>query len=256
VTDFLFDTRAGLMLFGVIVLAVLVIISWYISLPFDRWRIGRQLAKQTSGANRSRQVDVPPELAASLAPFKEVGFGDVTTIQEVDGSVHALLLSDEGRVIAEAATVRDRRRAGAIGLDQIWKHAPSVVLELTSSLLGHRGLLATSNFGLGLYLWDAELRQVFPGASAANLVRYHRDALGWLEQQGITAESVAADEVVKLRADLLKRSSEATARSSSKAIRKEGMRAGQGQHAYVGSLSDDVDIASRLKRFWHTIGER
>ena len=39
------------MLFGVIVLGVLVFISYYISMPLDRWRLGHRLAKQTSRRN-------------------------------------------------------------------------------------------------------------------------------------------------------------------------------------------------------------
>jgi hypothetical protein len=68
----------------VIVLAVLVMLSWYISLPLDRWMVGRRLAKQTSSAYHPRRVDVPPELAAGAAAFKEVGFVEATTIQDPD----------------------------------------------------------------------------------------------------------------------------------------------------------------------------
>ena len=243
-TEFLFDTRAGLMLFGVIVLAVLVIISWYISLPVDRWWTGRRLAKQTSGAYQARQVDVPPELAAGVSAFKDVGFEEATTIQDPGGSIHAFLLGDEGRALGEVAMFKGRRRASPIGL------------ELTSSLAGRRGLLTTSNLGLGLSLWEAELRQVFPGTPVADLVRYHRDALDWLSRQGIHADPVEAGEILELRADFLRRSHEATARMPSKVIRSESMRAGQGRHAFVGSLSDDVNIAARLDRFWNAIGQR
>jgi hypothetical protein len=243
-TDFLFDTRAGLMLFGVIVLVVLVIISYYISLPFDRWRLGHRLAKQTSQAHHPQRVTVPPQLAAGYNAFSELGFEEATTIQNPDGSVHAFLLGDGGRVLGEVALFKGSRRTIPIAL------------ELTSSIAGHRGLLTTSNLGLGLHLWQAELRQVFPGATATTLLQYHRDALGWLGRQGISADAMTAAEVLELRADFLRRSNEATALSSPKVIRTESMRAAQGRHAYVGSLSDDVDIASRLERFWRAIGER
>lgn len=243
-TEFLFDTRAGLMLFGVIVLVVLVFISYRISLPIDRWRLRHRLAKQTSQAYHPQRVAAPPELAAGYRAFSELGFEEATTIQDPDGSVHAFLLGDGGRVLGEVALLKSSRRPIPIAL------------ELTSSIAGHRGLLTTSNLGLGLHLWHAELRQVFPGATATTLLQYHLDALDWLGRQGISADAMTADEVVALRADFLRRSNEATACSSSKAIRTEWMRAAQGRHAYVGSLPDDVDSASRLERFSHAIGER
>ena len=244
VTEFLFDTRAGLMLFGVIVLGVLVFISYYISIPLDRWRVGHRLAKQTSQAYHPERVTVPPQLAAGYNAFRELGFEEATTIQNPDGSVHAFLLGDGGRVLGEVALLKGSRRTIPI------------VLELTSSMVGHRGLLTTSNLGLGLNLWHAELRQVFPGGTATVLLQYHRDALDWLGSQGISADAMTADEVLELRADFLRRSNVATASSSSRTIRTESMRAAQGRHAYIGALSDDMDITSRLERFWHAIGER
>jgi hypothetical protein len=147
-------------------------------------------------------------------------------------------------------------RASTTGLDTGRRRAFPIALELTSSLAGRRGLLTTSNLGLGLNLWPAELRQVFPGATVADLLRYHRDALDWLDRQGVTADTMTADEVVELRADFLRRSHEATARFPSKLLRAESIRAAQGRHAFVGSLADDVDIAARLDRFWNAIGER
>jgi hypothetical protein len=257
VTDFLFDTRAGLMLFGVIVLVVLVVVSWYVSLPLDRWWVGRRLAKQTSSAFKAHQVDVPPELTVGHRSFRDVGFEDATTIQDPDGSVHAFLLGDGGRALGEVAMFKRKPpRASTIGLDKSARRAFPIALELTSSLAGRRGLLTTSNLGLGLNLWHAELRQVFPGATVADLVRYHRDALEWLGRQGVAADTMTAGEVVELRADFLKRSHEATARLPSKVLRAESTRAAQGRHAFVGALSDDVDIDARLDRFWTAIGER
>lgn len=243
------------MLFGVIVLVILVIVSWFLSQPFDRWWLGRRLAKHTSGLSHPRQVSVPLELAAGQNAFKAVGFEEATTIQEPDGSVHAFLLGDGGRVIGEVAMVKSRHRASTIDLDRNTKRASTIDLDLTSSLAGHRGLLATSNSGLGLHLWPAELRQVFPGATVANLLQHHRDALEWLERQGITADPVTTDDLIELRTEFLKRSNEALARSSSKSIRQESMRAAQGRHAYVGPLTADADLTSRLKRFWDAIAE-
>jgi hypothetical protein len=238
-TEFLFDTRAGLILIGAVGLVLLVLIAGVISRPFDRWWLTRRRGR----GNVEEEVPIPAHHEPKRDTFLELNFTSVATIRDADGSIHTFLLHDDGSV-AEIATYQKRRSA------------PITILELTSVLAGGRGLLTTSSSGLGLNLWAGELRQVFPGADELDLVRKHREALGWLLDRGIQADRQMPEEILELRSGFLSRINEAAAKSSTGLVRSESWRIAHGAHANVGRLWEQDDIEGRLNRFRELIREQ
>lgn len=246
VAEFFFDTRLGLMLTGVFGLVVLLIVANYLSRPLDRILIGRRLRRLRMDAYSETQVPLPPELEPGDASFQALGFEPIAITHDQTNktnTTYAIRLRPTDGVVAETVLYEHRKRTN------------SIVLELTSSLAGRQGTLATSTSGLGLYFWPGELRQVFPGASAEHLLEYHEEALASLAERGILPDHLTAEELLPLRADMLNRDLAATARAPVKAVRAATLRAARGLHAHVGKLMDQEDIHGRLDAFWLQVGD-
>jgi hypothetical protein len=242
VSEFLFDTRAGLMLLGVFLLVVLLIVANYVSKPFEKIVNRRRLRRRGIDAYRETRVPTPPELVPGDASFEALGFEKIATIRNTDGSTYAIRLRPRDGVTAETVLFGNPKRKDRI------------VLELTSSLAGRQGNLATSTSGLGVFFWPGELRQVFPGATAEHLLEYHEEALASLAERGIRPDPLTAEEILPLRADMLNRAITAVARAPVGEVRAASVRAIRGQHAHVGKLMHQDDIRSRLDAFWRLAG--
>ncbi len=117
----------------------------------------------TMGKPRIEAPDalLPDPVKKAVERFEAIGFQCVTTTIDDGGSIVAHLLRADG-VIAEAIVDSRGDRA---------------VFDYTSILDRGRGELVTSNTGLGVQLWDGELVQAFPGATAEHLLESHVDGL-------------------------------------------------------------------------------
>jgi hypothetical protein len=244
VAEFFFDTRLGLMLTGAFGLVVLLIVANYASRPLEKIVSGRRLRRRGMDAYHATHVPLPPELEPGDASFEALGFEQLATIRNADNSTFAIRLRPRDGVVAETV------------LYVYPKLKDTIVLELTSSLAGRQGTLATSTSGLGSFFWPGELRQVFPGASAEHLLEYHEEALVSLAEGGILPDHLTADEILPLRADMLNRSLTAVARAPVGAVRAATFRALRGQHAHVGKLMDQEEVGARLDAFWLQAGDR
>lgn len=242
-----FDTRLGLMLTGVFALVVLVIVANYVSRPFEKIVNGRRLRRRGMDAYSETQVPLPPELEPGDASFQALGFEPIAITHNQTNKTNTTF------------AIRLRPRDGLVAEAVLYVHpkrTDSIVLELTSSLAGRQGTLATSTSGLDLYFWPGELRQVFPGARAEHLLEYHQETLASLAEHGILPDHLTADELLPLRADLLNRALAAIAGAPVKAVRAATLRATRGLHAHVGKLMDQEDIHARLDAFWLEVGVR
>ena len=238
-----FDTRLGLMLTGVFALIVLLIVANYVSKPFEKVVNRRRLRRHGIDAYRATEVPTPPELVLGDASFEALGFEKVATIRDTDGSIYAIRHRPRDGVTAETVLYGNP------------KLKDRIVLELTSSLAGRQGTLATSTSGLSVYFWPGELRQVFPGATAGHLLEYHEEALASLAERGIKPDPLTSEEILPLRADMLNRALTAVASAPVGEVRAATIRARRGQHAYVGKLMDQEDIRARLDAFWLQVGD-
>lgn len=242
-----FDTRLALLLAGAFGLIVLLIVANYVSRPFEKIVNGRRLRRRGLDAYSATQVPLPPELEPGDASFEALGFEPIA------------ITHDQTNKTNTTYAVRLRPRDGVVAETVLYVHPKrrdSIVLELSSSLAGRQGTLATSTSGLGLYFWPGELRQVFPGARAEHLLEYHEEALASLAERGILPDHLTAEELLPLRADLLNRALATIAGAPVKAVRAATLRATRGLHAHVGKLMDQEDIHARLDAFWLQAGDR
>jgi len=244
VDEFFFDTRFGLMLMGVFGLVVLLFVANYVSKPFEKVVNGRRMRRRGKEAYRAAHVPLPPELEPGDASFEALGFEQIATIRDTDDSTFAIRLRPRDGVIAETVLHVHKRLKD------------KTVLELTSSLAGRQGTLATSTSGLFLLFWPGELRQVFPGARAEHLLEYHEEALASLAERGIVPDHLTADEILTFRADMMNRALTAVARAPVGAVRTESYRVARGIQARVGKLMDQEDIRARLDAFWRQTEEQ
>lgn len=241
-----FDTRLGLMLTGVFALVVLVIVANYLSRPLEKIVNGRRLRQLRMDAYSATQVPLPPELEPGDASFEALGFEPIAITHDQTNktnTTYAIRLRPTDGVVAETVLYEHPKRKN------------SIVLELSSSLAGRQGTLATSTSGLGLYFWRGELRQVFPGARAEHLLEYHEEALASLAERGILPDHLTAEELLPLRADLVDRALAAIEGAPVTAVRSATLRATRGLHAYVGKLMNQEDIRGRLDAFWLQVGD-
>ena len=200
------------------------------------WLFGfrrKWLAKMGRPRIEAPEALLPDPVKKAVERFEAIGFQRVTTTIDEGGSVVAHLLRADG-VVAEA--IVDPMGSGA-------------VFDYTSMLDGGRGMLVTSNTGLGVQLWDGALVQAFPGATAEHLLESHEDSWPSFTTRGIDPDPMAPAELLAVRGDLLRRAEEAARAADPKRLRLEGVRVLQRQHGSVGLLRDRPSIEERIERF-------
>jgi hypothetical protein len=182
----------------------------------------------------------PPELEELAAAFEARGFIRLF-VGRTGRAAPIVLLRDDG-VIAEVVTSPD-----------LPPTMPRTVTELTSILLGRRGLLCTGTSGVRLVGWAGELRQVFPGSRPEHLIDLHDDALRFLRARAITADPVARDQVIEAETWGRRIVVATTARASSRELRERARDMTTGVHRHVGALASDSAVDDRLAAFWDAV---
>jgi hypothetical protein len=219
-----------------ILLMVLLLLAAIFLIRSMGWLFGfrrKWLAKMGKPRIEAPDALLPDPVKKAVERFEAIGFQRVaTTISEGDSVVAHLLRADG--VVAEA--IVDPMGSGA-------------VFDYTSMLDGGRGMLVTSNTGLGVQLWDGALVQAFPGATAEHLVESHEDGLAFLHERGIDPDPMRRDRLLAVRADLVRRAEESARAADPKRLRLEGVRILQRQHGNVGLLRDRPNIEERIERF-------
>jgi hypothetical protein len=221
---------AGTLLMTLLLMAAIFLIRSMGS-PFGFRR--KWLAEMGKPRIEAPDALLPDPVKKAVERFEAIGFRRVTSTIDEDGSVIAHLLRADG-VLAEA--VVDPMGNGA-------------AFDCTSILDGGRGELVTSNTGLGVQLWDGELVQAFPGATAEHLLECHEDGLVFLRERGIDPDPVTPDRLLALRTDLIRRAVEAAHAADPNQLRLEGVRILQRQHGSVGLLRDRPSIEQQIERF-------
>jgi hypothetical protein len=178
-------------------------------------------------------VPIPPLLEPSRNGFAGLGFEDVETVRLGNGSIIVHLIRPEDGIVAEVVSHPP-------------PSDPTPILEISSSLAGRSGVLATSTSGLGPRLWAGELRQVFPGATVAHLLESHLAGLEFLRGRGIEPDLLRAEDVLKAKEEMLAHGRSAAANAPSKLLRSELVRGSQGRHAAVGPLATQEDVGARI----------
>lgn len=200
------------------------------------WRIGE------TGKLDEQPFDgaAAPELESRAMVLEQLGFERMFAARG-PRMVRIVLLRHEDRTIAEVATVL----MPALN--------PIPVIELTSILIGRRGLLSTSTSRLKPGSWAGELCQVFPGSDPGPLVRHHEDALGFLSGRGITADRLTPEQV--LDADRWARAAVAagSARASNQELAARSHARRTVPWDFVGPLGADPAAEPRLSAFWKAI---
>jgi len=97
----------------------------------------------------------------------------------------------EGQVEKPVILLVDHTRTVLVEVTNLAASPDRVEVSLASSLAGGRGWLSTQTCP-GILTGPHELRQVFPGASAARLVREHADAIAAIRGQGLTVDEIPA----------------------------------------------------------------
>ena len=222
----------GFIVFVPLILVSLLICSWWVIRTYRRG-----LTRGTGTTGEPEEVPLPPVLESGRDAFVELGFEEVTTTRSQDGSTFVHLLRASDGIVAEVVSFPP-------------PHDQTPILEITSTLSDRTGVLATASYGLGPRLWSGELRQVFPGATAAHLLESHLSGLEFLRGRGIEPDLLRADEVLEVREEMLARARSAAARATSKQLKAELVRGAQGRHAAVGLLATHADADERIDAFY------
>ena len=227
--------RVLAVIIGILLMALLLLVLVFLVRSMG-WILGfRRKWLAMMGKPRIDAPDalLPDPVRNAVEAFEAIGFERVTTTIDEGGSVVAHLLRSDA-VIAEAT---------------VDPFGPGADIDYTSSLDGSRGTLVTSNNGLGAQLWDGSLIQAFPGATAEHLLESHEDGLAFLHEHGIDPDPVTRDELLAVRADLVRRAEDAARAAHPKRLRLEGARILQRQHRSVGRLRGRPGIDEQIERF-------
>jgi hypothetical protein len=181
-----------------------------------------------------------PELEALATPLVARGFTRLFVGQR-DRHERILLLRNDG-VIAEVAS----------GPATTPTH-PHIVVELTSTLVGRRGLLCSGTSGIRLAWWAGELRQVFPGNEPAALVEHHDAALLFLRGRSILADPVDPSDVLELEGWGHKMLASASAAAPTNELSEHARAFATRAHLDVGLLSADPNVDRRIAAFWDAV---
>ena len=192
--------------------------------------------------------DAPSVLLATEArpardAFVALGFTEVK-VTERGGDVAAMLLDERNGIVAEVVSSPQPQ------------FGPGPVTELSSTLAGRRGVLATSTSGLYLQLWSGELRQVFPGATPQHLLENHLSALTYLAEHGIAPDPMSRDEVIDVRDEIMQRHRTHLASVPSRTLKAELGRLHQRQQSPIGPLAAQPDIEAKIEALYGLMLER
>jgi hypothetical protein len=134
---------------------------------------------------------VPDALRPLAEQFVALGLARATPPLAI-GATHATVLlgfvEDGGVVAGSAFSIRTARGTAHTAFD------------LFSRFEGDRGALTTGRTSAGAVLRPAPgaLRQIFPAADLSTMLAKHREALAWLETEGVRARRLRASEFESL----------------------------------------------------------
>lgn len=177
----------------------------------------------------------PPAVERKRAEMEGLGFEVTLVGQDFGGGPHVLLFRGSDSIIGEVVEYVTGPAAGTI------------VVELTSILDGRRAVLATSNYGLVLDIWPAELRQTFPGASARQLLLGHERALELLEAHGLRSQPLTSEEALEARSWGMSASNAAVLAAPRARVLQGLTRIARKEPVGLGALDDHPRIKERLK---------
>ena len=164
---------------ALVIAAALVVL---LLVAFTAWMIGRNLPAEIA-IRPLPEGAVPPDVRALVDAYRALGFAPAGPPREVGVSPPALLVP----------LVHDAEHCyGTVFRTSTVPAKTS--FDVVSILGGDRGGLTTGPDPAGATLPAApgELRQVFPGARAADLFARHREALAFLRSRGLAARAVSA----------------------------------------------------------------
>lgn len=181
------------------------------------------------GPESFQQIDShpPPEFEPHALAFERLGFKRVRYGGRGEGT-QLVMFRPSDCVTAEVASYPK--------VKAVWSFE---LLDLTSVLIGRRGLLTTTNAPTHQRLWRGELLQVFPGASATQLVESHDAALALLARRGVVPEKFdesAIEEYVRWGLQML---SMAQAETRSREIVRRNAPTELMKSLQIGPLQDD-----------------
>lgn len=209
----------------------------------SRRKFRRTLQKNAEDSSlREEQFHGPvaPEQEARAAELEQLGFQRLYAAKG-DAHVRIMLLRTRDGVAAEVTTFHPST-----------PH-PVRTVELTSILLGWRGLFCTGDAERRFGAWAGELRQDFPGSDPADLVAYHEDGLTFLKAHGIEADLLTATSVPEAERWGRATVAEAIAAGSNEDLDGWAQAFSSGVSPRIGPLARDASVDSRLAAFWEAV---
>ena len=174
-----------------------------------------------------------PMPAAALACGSEIndlGLSSLGIWQDENGSVIMAWWRDRDGTVAELL---------------VGPPAAPLQIDFTTVVEEGRGLVVTSNSGLGLSGWHRELRQVFVAARPAELLTQHDAALAHVVSKGVRLARMPAEAYTTVRLSGLSLKGEELSKKPLR-VHRDTMRVFERVHADLGFIGDNPTTPRKI----------